>query len=189
MTDFCDRLFPKHVQSWFVGFSKKLATSNLIYDFMQNIEHRNSKLEIICKYEVGLSRTILQNGFEMSTLFSQNGRKEHTVYERPRQLLEKFIPFIKKTALKNLGGGAMLLLPYTSDDFITKIFANANRTNLEYQTKDIFIQNRKIYRLTFLSIPICTIYRKDFTDHKCYRIYLFDKIRILKIVSAKPKDS
>ena len=184
MVDFFDACTPKHVQSWFIGLSKKIAPSKMIYDFMQDIKKRHNKLEIICKYEVGLSRLILQNGFEMFVLFHQYGNNGHPVYDNPKLVLENFIPFIKKQGLKNIGGN-VLLLPYTSDDFNEKIFAHAKRTNLQHPTKDIMDKNDKIYRLTFLSIPLCTIYKEEALWHECFRVYIFDKIKIIKIIRRK----
>ena len=70
MTDFYDENAPKHIQSWFLGLSKKVAESSFIYDFIKDIRHRDSKTEIICKYEIGLSRVVLQNGFQMSAVLS-----------------------------------------------------------------------------------------------------------------------
>ena len=184
MVDFSDYYTPAHIQSWFVGMSNKVATSDMIYNFMQSIRHRNNKSEIICKYEVGLSRTILQNGFKMSALFSQNGYHYHSVYDTPKIVLENFVPFVKKQGLCNIGGN-VYLLPYTTDEFNEMVFAHAKRVGLKYPTQDVVKPNSKIFRLTFLSIPFCTIYKEYTRRNDCYRIYLFDKIRIMKIIRKK----
>lgn len=184
LVDFFDKYTPKHVQSWFVGMSKKIATSSILYDFMQSIKQRKNKSEIVCKYEVGLSRMLLQNGFKMSTLFTQDGHDNHPVYDTPKTILENFIPFVKKQGLKNIGGN-VYLLPYTTDYFNDIVFAHAERTGLDYPKKDIEQQKNRIYRLTFLSIPICTIYQEEFFYSKFFRVYLFDKIKIIKINRKK----
>lgn len=184
MIDYSDNYTPKHIQSWFVGMSNRVANSDMIYEFMQSIRQRGKKSEIICKYEVGLSRTILQNGFKMSALFSQNGYHYHSVYDTPKIVLENFVPFVKKQGLCNIGGN-VYLLPYTTDQFNDMIFAHAKRTGLKYPDKDVVRTNLKIFRLTILSIPMCTIYREMAHHGIVYRIYLFDKIKIMKIMRKK----
>lgn len=185
MVDFFDKYTPKHIQSWFLGVSKKIATSKMLYDFMQNIRKRKNKLEIIYKYEIGLSRMILQNGFKMFTLFSQNGYESHPLYDNPKLILENFIPFVKKQGLKNIGGN-VCLLPYTSDYLNDIIFAHAERVGINYPKQNIGIQLKdKIYRLTFLSIPLCTIFQEDFSGSEVFRVYIFDKIKIMKIIRKK----
>ena len=181
MTSFFDKFVPKHVQSWFVGLSKKIASSPMIYDFMQSVKARSKKIEVICKYEVGLSRTILQHGFEMFVLYEQQDYLCHTVYEDPKTILENFIPFVKKRALRNLEMDT-LLLPYTTDAFNDMIFAHAKRTGLEYPEKTAKHNYKKVFRLTIFAIPICTIYRKTQMKETVLNIYIFDKVRVMKIV-------
>ena len=121
----------------------------------------------------------------MSTLFNHEGYENHPVYDTPKILLENFIPFVKKQGLKNIGGN-VYLLPYTSDYLNDIIFAHAKRIGIKYPEQDLdSIENKKIFRMTFLSIPICTIYKEDFPYGKYFRVYFLDKIKIMKIVCKK----
>ncbi|MBO7053202.1 MAG: hypothetical protein J6W27_02090 [Alphaproteobacteria bacterium] len=183
LTSYYDEFTPVHIQSWFVGLSHNIATSNVLYNFMQDVGPRKNKWEIITKYEVGLSRHLLQSGYKMSSMFTESERY-HTVYQKPRIILENLIPFIKKAGLENIGG-TLYLLPYTSDEFIKMIFEHAKRTGIKYPQNEADISVPvKIYRLSLLSIPICTIYKtpKMKSHPDVYTVYLFDKIRILKII-------
>ena len=183
LTSYHDEFTPVHIQSWFVGLSHNIAVSDVLYKFMQDIGPRKNKWEVITKYEVGLSRHLLQSGYKMSSLFTEL-EECHTVYKKPRIILENLIPFIKKAGLENIGG-TVYLLPYTSDEFVQMIYNHADRNGIKYSKNEVDISVPvKIYRLSFLSIPICTIYKtpKMKSHPDVYTVYLFDKIRILKII-------
>ena len=189
MTDFFDKDTPKHIQSWFVGVSRMAATSKIFYDFMCDIKHRNTKDEIVLRYEVGLSRMLLQNGYKMSAYFNQQNNGVHTVYETPVVILENFIPFIKKPALKKLRG-IIDLLPYATDEVVDKIHAHAMRFdalpdpfNLLPSQYNLLPKYKQFFRFTLLSLPVITIYKKQ--EHDCqrvsYKVYVFDKIPLIKL--------
>ena len=185
LTSYYDEFTPVHIQSWFVGLSHNIAISDTLYNFMQDVHLRKNKWEVITKYEVGLSRHLLQSGYKMSSLFTEL-EECHTVYHKPRIILENLIPFIKKGGLENIGG-TLYLLPYTSDKFIKMIYDHADRNGIKYSKNEADISVPvKIYRLTFLSIPICTIYKtpKVKSHPVVYTVYLFDKIRTLKIIKS-----
>lgn len=182
LTSYHDEYTPVHIQSWFLGLTKKLAASQILLNFMQSITHRKNKTELVYKYEVGLSRNILQHGYQMYAFLNLDTSfcSGNPVYKQPKLLLENFVPFIKKLALTNMVG-SVYLLAHTSDTLNQLIFSHAERTGLKYPRTDIVDQYKKIYRLSLFSIPLCTIYRRTYFRETYYRVYLFDKIRILKI--------
>ncbi len=188
MTDFFDKNTAKHIQSWFIGLSAHVATSKIIYDFMQNIKHCETKDEIILKYEVGLSRILLQNGFQMSAYFNHHKNDPHTVYQYPNTILEHMIPFIKKPALNRLPS-LVYLLQYTSDELVYKIYNCAKRACPDVVLIKTQPQQKyeKYYRFTLLSIPIITVYRKIecCRDTVSYKAYIFDKIPVAKLLLSK----
>jgi rhamnosyltransferase len=187
MTDFQNKPTPLQVQSWFVGISQRVANEQFLADFMNNVTHEVAKQLIILKYEVGLSQTILKHGYKMSTFLSgQVGEISHDMYQEPIEILKHGIPFVKKAALEALNG-LQFLYPYTSNKVVDDIYNHAIRTKTPLITTNQGARYRKIFRLTLLSIPLLTIYRQKQSNSTsaCYKLYMFDKLPILKIAISK----
>lgn len=182
MIDFQNKPTPIQVQSWFVGMSKRVATSDFIYDFMSSIVPQDTKQLVVLKYEVGLSQTILRHGYQMSTYISgQDGEICHSIYETPIAMLKLGLPFVKKTALQNLSG-LQYLYPYTSELMVDQIHNNALRLGIPF-VKSVAPPYKKCFRLTLFSVPLFTVYRQHHANHywTCYKGYLFDFIPVGKI--------
>ena len=184
MIDFESVDVPVQVQSWFVGLSKKLVNQKFIADFFKTVAPQTTKQLIVLKYEDGLTRCCVQHGFKMSTFVS--GEKLnviHRVYNDPISVLKDGIPFMKKMAILP---GIQYLYPYTSEQMVDDIYHNALRNDKlpksEYSATKV--QYEKIFRLTFLSLPVITIYYQD--QQKIgvtsYKIAIFDKLCIFKIM-------
>ena len=187
MTDFQNKPTPIQVQSWFVGISKRVANEQFLADFMENVTREVAKQLIVLKYEVGLSQTILKHGYKMSTFLSgQIGEVSHDMYQEPIEMLKRGIPFVKKAALEALNG-LQFLYPYTSNKVVDDIYNHAIRTKIPLVAINQNARYRKIFRLTLLSIPLFTIYRQKEQNatSACYKLYLFDKLPILKIAISK----
>lgn len=191
MIDFTNNFTPIQVQSWFVGLSRRVATSDFIKSFMEEIKSQTDKQLIVLKYEVGLSQVVLRHGYKMSTFISgERGEPQHRVYDTPLEMLRIGLPFIKKQALVNLHG-MQYLYPFTTELFVDQIYYNALRTgvrliplvNKQYEKP----KYEKSYRLTIWSIPLITVYRQrhDTGGLTCYKVYLFDYIPVLKVSSRK----
>ena len=176
---------PQHIQSWFVGFKNSVVKKDFFYKFINNIHHNDDKWNIILKYEVGFSRLIIQNGYKFFALYKDDYKNDCLLYEKPQKILEYGIPFIKKSALCNICD-FKFLMPYCDDDFIQKIKNHASRYNLSINQNISTDKYKKCFRLTFLSIPILTVRCRKNTD---YKVFVFDKIPILKIVTQKVKDN
>jgi len=172
MVSECDDSTPLHVQSWFVGFNKKVFNCDFFENFMQKITHISSKTSLILKYEVGLSCIVMRHGFSMTTLINA---KDNTIYENPRTMLVRGFPFVKKNAISKLRR-LYFLYPYVDDDIlIDYITAHMQRYNIQ-MVKDSF---RDIYDLRLCGIPLLRISSKR---RQHYKIYLFKYIRVLKIM-------
>ena len=187
MTDFQNKPTPLHVQSWFVGISQRVANEQFLADFMNNVTCEVAKQLIVLKYEVGLSQTILKHGYKMSSFISgQNGEQSHDMYQQPIEMLKRGVPFVKKTALETLGG-LQFLYPYTTVQIVDKIYQHAVRNKIPLMLVAGSARYKKCFRLTILSIPIITILRQHTNGckSKCYKLYLFDKIPVLKIAKTK----
>lgn len=187
MTDFQNKPTPLQVQSWFVGISQRVANEQFLSDFMNNVTHEVAKQLIVLKYEVGLSQMILKHGYKMSTFISgQDGEHSHDMYQQPIEMLKRGIPFIKKTALEALGG-LQFLYPYTAAQTVDNIYKNAVRNKIPLTLATENAKYKKCFRLTLFSIPIITVWRQHANGSKstCYKLYLLDKIPILKIARIK----
>lgn len=186
MIDFANQATPVQVQSWFVGLSRRVANSAFLHEFMNEITRQVDKQLIVLKYEVGLSQRVLQHGYRMSTYISgEVGDKMHRVYDKPLEMLKSGLPFLKKNSLPNLPG-IQYLYPYASAVLVDKIYQNAMRVGLKLAISEK-PRYEKSYRLTFLSIPLLTIYRQrhDIITTTCYKVYLFDFIPLIKIFTHK----
>ena len=60
--------FTRHVQSFFFGFRASLLECGLAQRFWRSVSPRESKLELIQHYEVGLSQLVEQSGFRVAAV-------------------------------------------------------------------------------------------------------------------------
>lgn len=184
MVDFENALTPVQIQSWFFGFSKKLANESFIADFFGRVCHQEEKQLIVLKYEVGLSRLILKNGYRFSTLVNgQIGEVSHSMYEKPIDMFKAGIPFLKKAGLKNMDG-VQYLYPYTTEKMVDLIYKNAVRTGVSIVREGKPRYNINKFRISFLGLPIIRVKSQSNTIN--HKVFLFDVIPVCKI-SITPK--
>lgn len=171
MTENCDKDTPIHIQSWFIGFNKKIFTADFFKDFMTKITHIPKKTHLVMKYEVGLSCMLMRHGFKSHVLLDA---KDNTVYDNPRATLIKGLPFVKKNGASNLRR-MYFLYPYIEhEELLDYISAHMQRHHIK-MVKDSFVD---MYELRLFGLPLIKISSKK---SKCYKIYLFKYIPILKI--------
>lgn len=173
-----------HIQSWFIGLKKNVVNKPFFYEFMKSVCHEEEKTTIVLKYEVRLSRLILQNGYTYDA-FCRSNKKMYDIYKQPLKILEQGIPFIKKQAVKNIDK-VDLLYQHTTKNIVDIISKNAFRNNIDFNTKtkdNWKYKYQDCFRITFLSIPLIKIYKKinEVRDVVSYKVYLFDKIPIIKM--------
>jgi len=172
MTSNYDKNTPWHIQSWFIGFSKKVFTESFFNKFIKNITHIANKTALIMKYEAGLSWLIIRHGFSACAVLDT---ENNNVYEEPRSVLIGGVPFVKKGAISKLRK-LYFLYPHIEDDILLDyIIAHMQRYNIK-MVKDSF---RDIYEFRLFGIPVFSISAKK---PKYYKIYLFKRIPIMKIV-------
>lgn len=190
LTSYQDINTPVHIQSYFVGVSKKIITTQILYDFLKAVQQKDNKFDIVYCYEVGLSVKIISKGFKLTAFFDQCGDDGCMVYDHPLTVLKQGIPFVKKTALPNTLA-SHFLLPYAKVCFIESMYSHAMRNGIDLTlpitTNGYRNKYEKFYRFSLLSIPIFSIYRKNQTDCNLlsYKLYVFDKIPVLKIMVKK----
>ena len=180
MTENHNKNIPSHIQSWFVGLSKRVFTNKLFDEFISNVSRQQSKWDIIMKYEVGLSQLLLRMGCKMHTII-HNSFGVDIVYEEPVRVLNLGVPFVKKLALANIEE-LHYLYPYMDDvSFMSVLYENALRTNAN--SKQLVSSKehmyKKYFRLSLFSCPIITIYKKH--KYSEYKLCIFDRIPVFKI--------
>ena len=91
-----------HIQSWFVGLTKNIFTSDWFDKFMNDITKLPSKGAITREYEQGLSKQISEHGFTWDCLYTVSGRG---VYNKIKKLFNHGMPFMKRVAFSRNHGG------------------------------------------------------------------------------------
>lgn len=117
-----NRQLSYHVQSFFLVFRSAVISSDIFNKFIESIESQNSVLDVIMKYEIGLSRSLRENGFisDVYIQYPQDNRYPVSVVGReinltvfPIWLMEQGSPLVKKKAFyeqeSNMEGGDELL--------------------------------------------------------------------------------
>ena len=168
----CDNNTPWHVQSWFVGFSPKVFNADFFDEFVGNITCVKNKTALIMKYEIGLSCAVMRHGFDASVLIDA---PDNNLYDNPRVMLVRGLPFVKKNGISNLRKMYFLYPHVSNDKLLDYIDAHMRRHNVK-MVKDSF---RDTYNLRFFGLPILRISSKR---SKYFKVYLFKYIPILKIV-------
>jgi rhamnosyltransferase len=59
-----------HLQSWFLGFRRRLLQSDVFAEFWRTCEPCDTKLDIIERYEVGLTARMADAGFQVAALYN-----------------------------------------------------------------------------------------------------------------------
>lgn len=167
-----DEYTPLHVQSWFVGFNRAIFGSEFFDKFMRGIKHIPNKMHLVLKYEVGLTAMIMRHGFKMQVVLDANN---NNLYSNPRHSLIMGVPFIKKTAAPLICDFGFLA-PHMDDDILLdKIQAHMQRHGMVL-ARDNY---RTIYELRLFGLRLIRVLSKD---SRYYKVYVFGKIPVLKII-------
>jgi lipopolysaccharide biosynthesis protein len=79
-----------HVQTWFFGMRRRLLESACLDAFWRSVEPVPSKREVIERYEIGLSRSVVEAGFEIAGLYDST--------TAPRVGLGELVPHVSLAA-------------------------------------------------------------------------------------------
>jgi lipopolysaccharide biosynthesis protein len=92
-----------HLQSYFLAFKRKVFQSKVFTDFWDSVQVENNKRDIIKKYEVGLTQTLLSAGFKSATYapFLLSNTKMLTIMARaalrkPARAINKIFMVLRK---------------------------------------------------------------------------------------------
>ena len=86
----------RHLQSYFLVFSKQ--TIPFVKQYLQEHGLKNSIHEVISEYEIGLSKTLLKNGFKLGAFVSNAGYEGEfsPYYYLLEEHIKQGIPLVKK---------------------------------------------------------------------------------------------
>lgn len=174
-----DSNYPIHIQSFFLVFNKSIFTSDEFLNFMGSVKAEKTKMDVVEKYEVGLTQLLLKNGFKCSVKIEDN-RNENPPMQNPFGNIENGFPFIKTSLLRENPFGIERLYrfkDYVSSPLLEIIKENLRRTAPQHEDHmyNIFKnQNLVIIHRKFLFIKLT-----NFSPKICIRVSLLG-IRILK---------
>lgn len=132
-----DKNTPFHIQSWFIGMRGKIASSDTTRKFIQSIRQLKDKNDIITKYEIGFSKTLLSTGVHPSVIFNQDTSVSNTMYRHPYRALSAGVPFIKKSALKHSVGIKYLSHVISDPKLMAAICEYAKNNNIVFIRKPL----------------------------------------------------
>lgn len=91
-----------HVQSYFLVFKKNILTSKFFFDFMSNIKHEEVKTDIINKYEIGLTKALVNEGFKYQVYINAYENVSNLTINKWRQIILKHRMPLMKCSLPRL---------------------------------------------------------------------------------------
>jgi hypothetical protein len=152
-----------HVQSFFVVFKKKVFLSEIFDKFMDDIKKEQNKDDIIKKYEMGLSATLLKNNYKLAYLFDVPIERNIT---GDLIFATKLNPLIKTVAIKGLYTNLLLkVLGYMfkrSDVKYPIELIKQYSVDLNYKktlSKSLKMLRKLVFRLHFDKKKICILGR------------------------------
>ena len=96
-----DLMYSYHLQSSFLVFRKSVTMSNTFAKFWSNQQIWNKKRDLVKACEVGLSTALIQEGFTLKSLYS-NQSNGNILHFKWRQLIEEQdFPFLKVSLLRD----------------------------------------------------------------------------------------
>ena len=92
----------KHIQSWFIIISDKIFKTDWFNNFIINIKKEKTKNAVIANYELGLSKMLIEHGYELKSYYplnESNYSNPDEIYANPNNDYEGRL-FTKKRFLK-----------------------------------------------------------------------------------------
>jgi lipopolysaccharide biosynthesis protein len=160
-----------YLQSWFVGMKSNVATADWFASFLESINRKKCKSDVIISYEYGQSALFQKHDMTITSLV--RGHEKDDCFRNPIHALRHGIPFIKKSEVTASNIPSFRSIKkYIPKDLIMPVIADLRRKNIQFgMYKEVF-QIR-----LFGIIPILDI-KKHFMNNE-FKIYLF-KIPILR---------
>lgn len=86
--------YEPHLQSFFLVFNKKVFNSDIFYNYLDNVKHENSFLEIVKTYEIPLKKTFEAYGLKSDSYIKATNKYNPTFF--PTKCMKMKMPLIKR---------------------------------------------------------------------------------------------
>lgn len=91
-----------HIQSYFLVFKPSVFNSTTFIEFIKGIGQEKDKELIISKYEIGLSKTLRESGFQEAVYIDKYNHTENALTHKWKRLITRYqFPFVKTSLIKN----------------------------------------------------------------------------------------
>ena len=131
-----------HLQSWFIGMTGLVYSSQWFSDFMYSVTAEDTKEDVCMKYENGFTELLSNHSVNTAALFYVGGKK---IYNSVYKLYRKGLPFIKKAAFVRhngcLGGKVNRILNRVDPRCRQAIVSDASRVYGENYMKVYLTEN------------------------------------------------
>lgn len=149
-----------HIQSYFIVFKKSVFLSPAFGEFFSGVSQQKNKLDIISKYEVGLSQALIRAGFKAKTYIqyvpSFWNKLKYLTFDRLVKYLKWMFPTPKKEMFANL---SINMTHFFWKDIITRdrmpfikielLRDNPKQVNIAHY--DVFILKHSDYNPAFIT--------------------------------------
>ena len=92
--------FSLHLQSYFVAIKKDVFTSHWYKDFIYSIQKEENKVNIITKYEIGMSELFTKHKLSFASLEKDTKDVHNRSHAAPGKLLKNEFPLLKIGAIR-----------------------------------------------------------------------------------------
>lgn len=177
MIDYMSPDNPAHIQSWFIGCRRGLITQPFMLEFLSGVQHHDDKQDIVLRYEIRMTRLIIDHGFTYSTVFQNAPGAPCPLFRAPMEILNCGIPFIKKSSGPiNRISSLRLLYQYGDAHFVDMVIADIRRRKILKRRN----RGQKTFVYSMFGIPLIACYRLCHGHHYTQTIYLFNLIPIIR---------
>ena len=173
-----------YITSFFIIIDKTIFNTGFFNDFILKIKKESDKMDIIKKYEFGLSKLMLDNNVKLQAIFNDNGEFNRP-YFNPLALIKEGFPFLKRHVLEkkvtvplNIEELKTILNIIKNNYDIKLIINHLNRVADKKQIKYLF-QKYKPYKKSFINEKIFCLFTRYSPSGKYQTVYkLFNLITV-----------
>ena len=173
-----------YIASFFIVIDKIIFNTMFFNNFIYSIKKEYDKMDIIKKYEFGLSKLMLDNNIELQAIFNDNGEFNRP-YFNPLALIEEGFPLLKRHVLEkkvtvplNIDELKNILNIIKNNYDIKLIVNHLNRVADKKQIKYLF-QKYKPYKKIFINEKLFCLFTRYSPSGKYQTVYkLFNLITI-----------
>lgn len=149
---FEDHIIPKHLQTFFIVFRKKVFMSDIFLNYWKDydLENMTTFVDVVSKHELSFTKFLAENGFKYdyyvkSKLVSNNHLKNfnHFAYLASNQIINENAIYLKR---KNFGFPIENMLFLNANSELKKVYNYIEKTT-DYDTKLIWKNVLRLYNL------------------------------------------